>query len=52
MREVVEKVWRPLLMSEYPPPGPTKYGETRDDGTRPILVFAAPLPTAQPDSTR
>ena len=35
--------WRPLLMSEYPPPGPTKYGEPRigwnGQTVRPILVY-------------
>lgn len=35
-----DRAWRPLRMNEYPPPGPTKYGEPRKDGTRPILVYA------------
>ena len=37
------KVWRPLLMGEYPPPGPTKLGGTIRDRERPILVYAEPL---------
>lgn len=37
-------VWRPLLMSEYPPPGPTKLGPMRMHGEHIILVYAPPLP--------
>jgi hypothetical protein len=35
-------------MGEYPPPGPTKLGALREDGTYPILVLApvAPSPDA------
>lgn len=38
-----EPAWRPLLNGEYPPPGPTSLGARREDGTRPIFVYALPL---------
>jgi hypothetical protein len=37
-------IWRPLTMGEYPPPGPTRLGPTRECGHRVILVYAPPLP--------
>jgi len=43
----LDPIWRPLLNSEYPPPGPTKLGPTPQsslgDTSRSILVFAPPL---------
>ena len=42
---IILREWRPLLIGEYPPPGPTMYGPAREDGTLPILVYAEPLAT-------